>query len=118
MRKTIMIGDVPVPVIATGATRYKYESYFGREVYDDLINAAEKMQRAETDEEKTREATKAEKIVDRLLYIMAKQADPSISDDMVEWIGSFESLPYEEFANEVVNFFLSSTKPKLKPKNV
>ncbi len=118
MRKTIMIGDVPVPVMATGATRYKYESYFGREIHDDLLNTAGKVQNAKTDIEQAKAYFRFTKVVDRLLYIMAKEADPSISDDMLEWIGTFGPLPYEDFANEVVNFFLSSTKPTLKPKNV
>lgn len=116
MRKTIMISGVPVPLKATAATRYKYEERFGRKLMDDLnVALAELKASKDSDEASIEEAYNT---INRLLYTMAKQANPQIPDDMVEWLDEFESFPYEDFATEVVTFWASSMQTTVAPKNV
>ncbi len=116
MRKTIMIADVPVPLKATAATRYKYEAYFGRKLMKDLSASLGELKSAESAEGKS--VDEAYDTITRLLYIMAKQANPSIPDDMVEWLDEFDSFPYEDFANDVITFWYSSMQTTVAPKNV
>lgn len=116
MRKTIMIGDVPVALKATAATRYKYEAQFGRKLMKDLNLALGELKSVESSDDKSVDA--AYDTINRLLYTMAKQANPSIPDDMVEWLDEFDSFPYEDFANDVITFWYSSMQTTVAPKNV
>lgn len=113
MRKTILIGDVPVPLKATAGTMIRYRNWFGRDLLSDLKKIPAKYEAG--DDSITEDAFG---VIVRLLYTMARQADSSVPDDLVDWLDQFDSFPIEDFGEEVVNFWASSLKSTSEQKNV
>ena len=91
MDKTVIIDGKPVPLRITGGTLRRYKEQFGVEYYND--NAA-----ANTLEgnEKTRAV---EAVGFRLIWALAKTADPKLPDPLT-WIGSFGKFPLDEIISE------------------
>lgn len=90
MQKTVKIGETTIDLAATGAVLCLYKQQFGVEYYDDFlqINALNANISA-TDIEKM---SLSLKIGYRLVWSMAKAADPNIADPDV-WIDSFDEFP-------------------------
>lgn len=93
MQKTIKIGNVSFNLAATGAVLCLYKQQFGVEYYDDFLRiTAINTNISASDIEK---AAISLEIGYRLIWSMAKAADPSISDPDV-WIDEFEDFPLTE----------------------
>lgn len=93
MQKTIKIQNVSFNLAATGAVLCLYKQQFGVEYYDDFLRiSAINTNISATDVEK---AAVSLEIGYRLIWSMAKAADPSISDPDV-WIDEFEVFPLTE----------------------
>lgn len=100
MERIINIGGTPVPMKATASTLTRYRNQYGR----DLIEDFEKVQKA-TSGTITSEAID---IFVRLCHVMARQADPSIEADPLEWSDRFEIFPIREVLIPVVDLWAES----------
>ncbi|MDE5740818.1 MAG: hypothetical protein K2H90_00045 [Oscillospiraceae bacterium] len=93
MQKTIKIENVSFNLAATGAVLCLYKQQFGVEYYDDFLRiTAINTNISATD---TQKAALSLEIGYRLIWSMAKAADPSVSDPDV-WIDEFEDFPLTE----------------------
>ncbi len=90
MLKTITAGKVSFDIAATGAVLCLYKQQFGVEYYDDFLRLkAMETNISATDMDKAKLTLE---IGYRLIWAMAKAADPAIQDPDV-WIDSFEEFP-------------------------
>lgn len=93
MQKTIKIGEQSVDLAATGAVLCIYKQQFGVEYYDDFLRiSAISANVSATDFEK---GAVTLEVGYRLIWSMAKAADPTIPDPDA-WIDSFEEFPLTE----------------------
>lgn len=109
MDKTIIICGKPVVFRKTAGTMLRYKWQFGRELLPDLIKIYNlfptlRQYVGKTDEGKMDELSDDDKIalaqivlgtetewMYDIAYIMAQQADPSITDE-IEWLDSFDDF--------------------------
>ena len=107
MDKTIIISGRPVVFRKTAGTMLRYKRQFGRELYPDLVQIygmLPMLKKYRDDPRKPDEFTEEEKVqlaqvvlgiesewMYDVAFIMAQQADPSITDEL-EWLDSFEDL--------------------------
>lgn len=106
MDKVIKIGNTDVTLRATASTVRRYRAKFGR----DLLLDMQKF----TNGEQNGEALES---ILNLTYIMAKQANDKIPDDIDEWLDSFDVFPIADISQEVVTLWMNSTITTVKPKN-
>lgn len=106
MDRVVKIGDKDVTLRATASTIRRYRAKFGRDLLLDL--------QAFTGGAQTGESLEA---VQNLMYIMAKQANDKIPDDINEWLDQFEVFPLTDLAVPVVNLWTESSVTTVKPKN-
>lgn len=112
MRKTINIAGRDVELKATASTIRKYRAWFGR----DLLVDFKKLQSSVAEEHEA--TTDAIEIIEDLTYVMARQADPTLPNDIDEWLDSFDAFPIQDFAVEVVSLWAESLRVKVESKNV
>lgn len=74
--KTVTIGGIDVPMKANAATPRHYRNKFG----SDLLAAMTMM----------RQGRAVPEAIENLAYIMAKQADQTITEDVTEWLDQFD----------------------------
>lgn len=114
MEKIVKIGDMNVPFKATAGTPKRYRVKFGREMMKDIQDLAEEYLKSE------QLSVDALQIFENVAYIMAKQADDSITDDPDEWLDNFEIFSIYYVLPEILKLWnlqqmtLSESKKKLK----
>ena len=104
MDKTIIICGKPVVFRKTAGTMLRYKRQFGRELLPNLIKIYNLFPTLRQYVGKTDELSEDDKIalaqivlgtetewMYDIAYIMAQQADPSITDE-IEWLDSFEDF--------------------------
>lgn len=104
MDKTIVISGRPVVFRKTAGTMLRYKRQFGRELYPDLIKIYNLLPVLRQYAGKTDELSEEEKIslaqvvlgtetewMYDIAFIMAQQADPSITDELA-WLDSFDDI--------------------------
>lgn len=84
MLKTINIGSKKVKMKASAATPRLYRDILGKDIFADY----EKL----LDIENT-SGSERWSIFENIAFIMAKQADENIPDDIVKWLDSFDGVP-------------------------
>lgn len=89
MEKTLHIGDREVKLKCTGATLMRYRAQFQRDALKDIFQFQKAID-ANTGEINL-ESIDLE-MSQRLMWIMAKTADPEIPD-LLEWLDTFEEFP-------------------------
>lgn len=94
--RVIRIGDKDVPFKATASTPRRYRERFNSDLFAD-INRIIPKSGALTFEDLG--------CVENMIYIMAKQADPTIPDDPDEWLDSFEMMPFYEIFPQVLELW-------------
>lgn len=130
MDKTIIIGGKPVVFRKTAGTMLRYKRQFGRELYPDLMRIYDLMPMLQeyaggkNDQELTKEqklslakvllGVETEWMYD-IAYIMAQQADPTITDE-ITWLDSFDDLNILYLFIELMP--LIQMEQKASPKNV
>lgn len=130
MDKTIIIGGNPVVFRKTAGTMLRYKRQFGRELYPDLMRIYDLMPMLQEyaggkdDQELTKEqklslakvflGVETEWMYD-IAYIMAQQADPTITDE-ITWLDSFDDLNILYLFIELMP--LIQMEQKASPKNV
>jgi hypothetical protein len=107
-----MISGRPVVFRKTAGTMLRYKRQFGRELYPDLVKAFELVPLMEKlDQKNTEKMTDVEKVelasvflstnfewMYDIAFIMAQQADPTITDELT-WLDSFDDFdPWAVFA--------------------
>ena len=112
MRGTVTIAGVPVELKATASTIRKYRNWFGR----DLIKDFKMIQTEFTNGGEV--STDIIEMVENLTYVMAKQANPTITSNIDDWLDQFETFPIEEFAVDVVMLWAKSIQSDVELKNV
>jgi len=88
IRKTIEIDGVPVTFQASAATPRLYRNLFGRDIFadmDHLMTAIKGQQEGASGLD-----TFTLELFENAAFTMAKQATPSIPDDVIVWLDSFE----------------------------
>lgn len=105
MTETIKIGDKAVEFKATGSTLMRYREKFNRDLFDDFNKL--------TGEEVNGESME---ILQRFAFIMAKQADDSVPDNVMDWLDSFEVFPFNEIAPKVVALWQKTNITTVKSK--
>lgn len=114
MRRTVTIGGKDIELKATASTMFRYRDMFGRDLIKDFIKLKANVNTNEKEEVLSGEPLE---IVSKLTFIMAKQADPSIGNDLYDWLDQFETFSYG-FAIEVVSLWAESMNVKIELKNV
>ena len=106
MDKVIKIGDKDVTLRATASTVRRYRARFGRDLLADMQAFTEGAQSGEVLE-----------AIQSLTYIMAKQANDKVPDDVDEWLDSFNVFPVADIAPDVVRLWTASSITTVTPKN-
>jgi hypothetical protein len=81
MDKVVKIGNKEVTLRATASTVRRYRAAFGRDLLVDM--------QAFTGGQQSGESLEA---IEDLMYIMAKQANDKIPDDINEWLDQFDTF--------------------------
>jgi hypothetical protein len=108
MEKTIMIDGKAVPFKTNGATPLRYKAQFGKDYFKEILKLAP----LENVAGKKKINAKDLEILDfevfyNIAWIMAKTADPSISDP-ITWLEGFEVFPMAEIIPELQEMMLAS----------
>lgn len=124
MDKTLTISGKKVVFRKTGGTVLRYKRAFGREFNDDLQKIANLYRFTGKDTETMTEAEKAELVSAALgvetewmydmAFIMAQQADPSITDEL-DWLDGFDDFNPLEVFSELMELIYD--EQKVSPKN-
>lgn len=113
MEKTIKIGEKDVKFRATGDTMRQYRQKFQRDILLDM----QELTKAQAEESLSVEALI---IFENIAYIMAKQADPDIPDEVDEWLDEFDMFSIYQVLPQLIelwginNISLSVSKKKAK----
>jgi uncharacterized protein YcaQ len=123
MDKTLTISGKRVVFRKTGGTVLRYKRAFGREFNDDLQKIASLYRFTEKDTETMTEAEKAELVNAALgvetewmydmAFIMAQQADPSITDEL-DWLDGFDDFNPLEVFSELMELIYDEQKVSAK----
>ena len=88
VRKTIEIDGTPVAFQASAATPRIYRNLFGRDIFDDMDKLIASMDGQEPENSKL-DVIDLE-LFENVAFTMARQADPSVPDDVMQWLDGFE----------------------------
>lgn len=110
MEKTILIGDKPVKFKATASTTRKYRAKFHADMLLDMSRLLEAMQKGDVLDNVSLES------FENIAYIMAKQADDSVSDDPDEWLDQFDMMSIYTVLPELVRLWGVSAEQTVKAK--
>lgn len=104
MRKVINIGGIDVAFKASAATTIKFRNKFGK----DMIKEMTKTYAEYKDSNVTVYSAETLEMFFKLAYIMAKQANPSITDDPDEWLDGFEVFPIDVVFPQIMELWQNS----------
>lgn len=118
MDTTINIAGKSVPLRKTGGTALRYKRQFGREFLSDLkrILALRGRLTPETSAEQKAEivlSTETEWMYD-IIFIMAQQADASITDEL-EWLDGFDDFNIWGAFDQIMPLLIAEAR--VSPKN-
>ena len=88
VRKTIEIDGTPVAFQASAATPRLYRNLFGRDIFDDMDKLMASMDGQKPESSKL-DVIDLE-LIENVAFTMARQADPSVPDDVMQWLDGFE----------------------------
>ena len=88
VRKTIEIDGAPVTFQASAATPRLYRNLFRRDIFADMEHLMNAM--SGQDENNSGLDVLDLELFENVAFTMAKQADPSIPDDVVAWLDQYE----------------------------
>ncbi len=125
MDKTLTISGKSVVFRKTGGTVLRYKRQFGREFNDDLQKIASLYRFAEKETDEMSDSEKSELVNAALgvetewmydmAFIMAQQADPSITNEL-DWLDCFDDFNPLEVFSELMELIYD--EQKVSPKNV
>lgn len=88
--RTIEIDGVPVSFRASAAVPRLYRNKYQRDIFDDMQTLIDAMS-VSSEGESTLSTFNLE-LFENIAHIMAKHADPSTPDDVVEWLDQFSTF--------------------------
>ena len=88
VRKTIEIDGTPVAFQASAATPRLYRNLFGRDIFDDMDKLMSSVK--DQDPENSKLDVIDLELFENVTFTMARQADPSVPDDVMQWLDGFE----------------------------
>lgn len=123
MDKTLTISGKKVIFRKTGGTVLRYKRAFGREFNDDLQKIASLYRFAGKETDEMSDSEKSELVNAALgvetewmydmAYIMAQQADPSITDEL-DWLDGFDDFNPLEVFSELMELIYDEQKVSAK----
>lgn len=118
MEKLIEIDGRQVPFKATARTPVMYRAMFGRDIFKDLVKLTDSMKKA-TEQSETMMDTDTLEVFLSIAYVMARQADSSIKEDMDEWLDQFSMFSIYTVLPELLELWnLNMTQISEAKKNV
>ena len=110
MKGHIVIDGRKILFEANGATPIKYRRMFHRDFLIEIAKLGKQIKAGGLPDNL--------EIIENLAYIMAKEADPDVPDDMDEWIAQFEPFSIYAAAEDIIRFWNISrgTTSELKKK--
>lgn len=112
MFKEIKVGEITVPMLANGATPYRYNMVFKKDIIQEFMGAEE-------------DATKVTNSIPELAFIMAMAAKAKegevdlnlLNQDMfMDWLEQFEATDLQEASEEIVDVYTANNKTSSEPK--
>jgi hypothetical protein len=88
VRKTIEIDGTPVAFQASAATPRLYRNLFKRDIFDDMDKLMSSVK--DQDPESSKLDVIDLELFENVAFTMARQADPSVPDDVMQWLDGFE----------------------------
>lgn len=108
MIKTVTFGDKTVKLKASAATPRLYRDMLDRDIFTDfdkLLNLE-----AVSDSERW-------SIFENMAFVMAKQADNTLPDDISEWLDSFDGVPaITNITSDIIDLWLGNSVTRSKAK--
>lgn len=111
MTKTITLeGGKEVKLAANAATPFRFKQIFGQ----DLLKLFKK---AENEEEQPIMG----EVITQMAFIMSKQFEKTdmntlSMDDFFEWLEDYEPMDFVMAGEDIVNFYMASSKPSIEAK--
>ena len=118
MEKKLLLDGKEVAFRTSAALPRIYRQCFGSDVFIDLNNI--RLQATKTKKGKKNEVTlppEALGVIENLAYCMAKHADPSVPDDVNEWLCQFSTTAVYRISQEVLLMWNDEEKISSVPKN-
>lgn len=124
MLKNVKIGDIEIPMMANGATEYRYRQMFGSDIMVTFFRAYQKMGEkfdlSNSDPELIGEMID---IASKLGFIMSKQAEKAdmariTENEFIEWLEQFESVDILMSSTDIFGVWLSQRSQTVPSKNV
>ena len=113
MVKTVNINGRQVIFKASGATPMLYRIKFGRDVFADIG-------RLESAIKKNKKGLNYDnldlQVFLNIAYLMAKQADPSVPDDQLEWLDTFEVFDINQILPEIMELWKNNSQTTIENK--
>lgn len=103
MEKTIQIDGRPVRFKCTGSTPLRFREKTGDDLmvlFPSFIDEAKKGSLS----------PKAMRSLETLAHIMAKQADPDVSDNLIDWLDEFEMFSIYDAFPQLIELWTASTQ--------
>jgi len=113
IEKTLLVDGNEIPFRTSAALPRLYRQYFGSDVFIDLNNIQTKVGK----NKKTELPASTLSIIENLAFCMAKHADPSITDDVNEWLGQFSTTAIYMVAQDILLMWNEEQKTSSIPKN-
>lgn len=113
MEKSIQIGDKTVAMKATASTVRRYRQKFGKDLFKELKPI---MQAQGTEYDGYLTMDVVGDVFSNMSYIMAKQADPSVTDDPEEWLDQFDMMDIVNAIPQIIELWGLSTQSLSAPK--
>ena len=103
MEKTIKIGEQEIKLKATAGTLRRYRSRFLRDMMSDLSGLAGKFDSKEGFSRFNLE------VFENVMYIMAKQADNNVPDNIDDWLDGFDMMSIYEVLPQILELWNAET---------
>ena len=113
IEKSLKVDGQEIPFKTSAALPRIYRQLFGSDVFIDLNNIRSKVGKSK----KTELPADALSTIENLAYCMAKHADPSISDDVNEWLSQFSTTAIYMIAQDIMLMWNEEQKTTSTPKN-
>lgn len=88
--KTIEIDGVPVSFRASAAVPRLYRNKYQRDIFADMDTLVQAI--SESDAEKSTLSAFNLELFENIAHLMAKHADPTVPDDVLEWLDNFSTF--------------------------
>ena len=100
LKKVINIGGIDVEFKASAAVLYMYRIKFNRDMIKDIQHAYS----GDIDDVDNISIEDLE-VFEKVAYIMARHADPTITDDVEEWLSQFGMFAIYNALPEIINLW-------------